>query len=210
MTADSGSDTRAALLEACGPIFAEKGLEGATVKDIADAAGVNIALISYHFGGKEGLYRTLLEAMGNERLAAAERMLAPASTPEEFRLRLKLFAEEFLHCHRCSPHISRIIHRDFDGRHPIALDVFKGIFLNMFTKVRAFFATAKEAGILRADFDPDASTPMIFGAIVHSLRMDFLRQELLGTGLSDPAFAAHFIDQLVKNFCDGSFPRSPS
>ncbi|OLT29579.1 translation initiation factor IF-2 [Actinomadura sp. CNU-125] len=51
--------TRALLLEAALDEFAAKGYAGARVQDIADRAGVNKQLISYHFGGKEGLYREL-------------------------------------------------------------------------------------------------------------------------------------------------------
>jgi TetR/AcrR family transcriptional regulator len=48
--------TRRALLNAALDEFSEKGYAGARVQDIADRAGVNKQLISYHFGGKEGLY----------------------------------------------------------------------------------------------------------------------------------------------------------
>ncbi|MFV2179240.1 TetR/AcrR family transcriptional regulator [Actinomadura sp. LOL_016] len=48
--------TRTLLLEAALDEFAAKGYAGARVQDIADRAGVNKQLISYHFGGKEGLY----------------------------------------------------------------------------------------------------------------------------------------------------------
>jgi len=48
--------TKAALLDAALTEFAERGLAGARVADIASRAGVNKQLISYHFGGKQGLY----------------------------------------------------------------------------------------------------------------------------------------------------------
>ena len=47
------------LLDAALDEFAAKGFAGARVQDIADRAGVNKQLISYYFGGKEGLYRCL-------------------------------------------------------------------------------------------------------------------------------------------------------
>ncbi|WP_019629386.1 TetR/AcrR family transcriptional regulator [Actinomadura atramentaria] len=53
--------TRRALLDAALDVFSEKGYAGARVQDIADRAGVNKQLISYHFGGKEGLYAALHE-----------------------------------------------------------------------------------------------------------------------------------------------------
>jgi TetR/AcrR family transcriptional regulator, regulator of cefoperazone and chloramphenicol sensitivity len=51
-----GEGTRGALLEAATRVFGRDGFHAATTKAIASEAGVNQALISYHFGGKEGLY----------------------------------------------------------------------------------------------------------------------------------------------------------
>ncbi|TCJ18226.1 TetR/AcrR family transcriptional regulator [Flaviaesturariibacter flavus] len=42
-------------------LFAQKGYDGTSVRDIAEAAGVNIAMISYYFGSKEGLIEALFE-----------------------------------------------------------------------------------------------------------------------------------------------------
>ncbi|HLT62712.1 MAG TPA: TetR family transcriptional regulator [Microlunatus sp.] len=53
--------TRQAILEAGLSEFAAKGYAGARVGDIAERAGVNKQLISYYFGGKEGLYRAVGE-----------------------------------------------------------------------------------------------------------------------------------------------------
>ncbi len=57
---------RAKLLEAAVRIFGEKGPEGATVREIARAAGQNVAAIAYYFGSKEKLYGTVIEAILNE------------------------------------------------------------------------------------------------------------------------------------------------
>jgi len=48
--------TRAEILEAARETFAALGYEGATMRRIADEAGVDSALISYHFGTKEQLF----------------------------------------------------------------------------------------------------------------------------------------------------------
>lgn len=53
--------SRQALLDAARHEFAGKGLAGARVSEIADRAGVNKQLISYYFGGKQGLYDALVE-----------------------------------------------------------------------------------------------------------------------------------------------------
>lgn len=54
------NDCRADLISAAIPLFAAKGLNGVTVREVANAAGVNLSMISYYFGGKEGLYAAVL------------------------------------------------------------------------------------------------------------------------------------------------------
>ena len=53
--------SREKLLEVAVHLFAQKGLDGVSTRDLAREAGLNISLISYYFGGKEGLYRAVLE-----------------------------------------------------------------------------------------------------------------------------------------------------
>jgi AcrR family transcriptional regulator len=52
--------TRQRILDAALAEFAAKGFAGARVREIAQRAGVNAQLISYYFGGKEGLYNELM------------------------------------------------------------------------------------------------------------------------------------------------------
>lgn len=54
------SDCRANLIAAAVPLFAVKGFNGVSVRELANTAGVNISMISYYFGSKEGLYGAVL------------------------------------------------------------------------------------------------------------------------------------------------------
>lgn len=56
-----GADTRAQLLEAARVEFADRGYEGATVRLIADRAGVDPAMVNHWFGGKEALFTASLD-----------------------------------------------------------------------------------------------------------------------------------------------------
>jgi AcrR family transcriptional regulator len=53
--------TRQSLVKAAVHLFAEKGFENASVRDIVAKAGVNQAAINYHFKGKDGLYLEVLK-----------------------------------------------------------------------------------------------------------------------------------------------------
>lgn len=53
--------TRQSLLTVSAAQFAKDGLIGTSVRELAELADVNVAAISYHFGGKEGLYQATLQ-----------------------------------------------------------------------------------------------------------------------------------------------------
>jgi AcrR family transcriptional regulator len=55
-----GADTRAQLLAAARAEFAERGYEGATVRRIAERAGVDPAMVNHWFGGKDALFTASL------------------------------------------------------------------------------------------------------------------------------------------------------
>lgn len=52
---DSALDSKEKLLVNAERLFAERGFDGVSVRDITNAAGVNCALVGYYFGGKQGL-----------------------------------------------------------------------------------------------------------------------------------------------------------
>jgi len=56
----SRDDTRRRILHAAGRIFAERGFDAATIKQITDSAKANVAAVNYHFGSKRKLYLEVL------------------------------------------------------------------------------------------------------------------------------------------------------
>ena len=55
----SGEERRAAIVKAVRRVFAEKGFDGTTTRELADAAGVSEALLFKHFPNKEALYSAM-------------------------------------------------------------------------------------------------------------------------------------------------------
>jgi TetR/AcrR family transcriptional regulator, regulator of cefoperazone and chloramphenicol sensitivity len=90
---------QARLLDVAINEFGAKGLEGASTREIAAAAGTAMSSITYHYGGKEGLYLAaadhIASLMNDERLAEAAAAAATVSDPVEARVALKAMLVRF-------------------------------------------------------------------------------------------------------------------
>jgi AcrR family transcriptional regulator len=78
--------TQQALVDAGAQLFASHGYDGASIHAIAAEAGVNSALVSYHFGGKSGLYNAILLTAIKAGQEALEPIRESRAPPDE-RLR---------------------------------------------------------------------------------------------------------------------------
>jgi AcrR family transcriptional regulator len=54
-------DKRQQIMDTALGLFAEKGFEGASIRDIAEKAAVNVAMVNYYFGTKEKLFEQIVE-----------------------------------------------------------------------------------------------------------------------------------------------------
>jgi AcrR family transcriptional regulator len=209
--AKHSEDTRDRLIAAATPLFSQRGFDGVSVKELADAAGVNVSLVSYHFGGKENLYRACLEQFGKERLAVAQRVLQPPQTLDELRFRLKMFLEEMFACHLDCPEAAQMVHRECEMELPLAPEVFQNTFLKVFETMVAFFAAAQKAGVVRPELDPMIVTAQIFGGTVHIMRTDKIGAKYFGRTVEDETYRNQIIEHVIQCSLFGiSGERSPS
>ena len=96
---DAPRDTRTAIIEAAMRGFGERGFAATGIREIAALAGTNVASISYHFGGKEGLRAAcaehIVEVLG-EVLAAARTGNSPPEDPEAAERALAALVHAFV------------------------------------------------------------------------------------------------------------------
>jgi len=88
--------TRDQLLAAAAGVFAESGFRSATLRDICQRAGVNVAAVNYHFGGKQELYT---EVLRRNYQRALQRFPPEGGVPPDAPAprRLHGFVRSFLH-----------------------------------------------------------------------------------------------------------------
>lgn len=84
--------TRQQLLEAAGQVFAEKGFDGATGKEICQRAGANTAAVNYYFGGMAGLYAAVVQE-AHSRLVTLDALSAAVSGKADAKAKLHAIIE---------------------------------------------------------------------------------------------------------------------
>lgn len=196
-------DTGERLIAAAKLIFAEKGFAGATVKEIADEAGVNVSLISYHFKGKEGLLRACVEKFGRERLQESETILTAPENRDDLKAKLKLWMGVFLRCHVEDKSVCTILHRENIMENKYLYELFQSTFVKTFEAMEKFFEFARKKGILRKEVDPSTVSHMIFGFMVHMGRNQEGMKKTRGVSIADDKFRTQVAEQAISILLHG-------
>lgn len=76
-------DTRQRILDAASSLFKQKGYAAVGVREIAKAAGVKVAMISYYFEGKVGILKTIMQDFSNRYLQVLEDIDEKSKSLEE-------------------------------------------------------------------------------------------------------------------------------
>ena len=183
---DSGDDrdlaqmrcenVREALLTSARKLFADRGFEGASVKELARAAGHNVAMISYYFGGKEGLYRECVRPLTGASVKHLERKLICPSCQQDFITRFTLFVEEFLLSHLEQEEICNILRQD--SHTDVVKKIYKEHLMTAFNHLHSFLKSARRGKLLRSDLDPEFATQIVFGAIFELIAADRMREAI--------------------------------
>jgi TetR/AcrR family transcriptional regulator len=102
-------EARAKILAAAEELFAARGFAGTTVRDIAQSAGVNPAMIHYYFGNKEGLYRAIIESAASTVRSLLITATSGAETLEEILTRFVGGYASYIFSHT---NLARVLHRE--------------------------------------------------------------------------------------------------
>jgi len=82
----TGKERREQLLDIGRRLFAERGLDGTSIEEIAAQAGVSKPVVYEHFGGKEGLYAVVVDREVERFLTMGTRLLEGEDTMAKFEL----------------------------------------------------------------------------------------------------------------------------
>jgi TetR/AcrR family transcriptional regulator, regulator of cefoperazone and chloramphenicol sensitivity len=153
---DEPKDSRETLLDAAGAVFAEKGFEEATVREICQKAGLNVAAVNYYFRDKNALY---VEAVKLAHCTGGQmpQFDVPADVPPEQLLEafIRQMMEMMLHDGRPSWHLELMM-REMARPSDACVELVRSFIGPMFAALKRIISQMLPADISELDLDMNA------------------------------------------------------
>ena len=203
--------TRRALLAAGTELFAERGFKGATAELIGRRAGVNKAMINYHFGTKRRLYKAILNLTFSELIERLQALLDPARPAPEL---LRDFVTVFAGVARRHPSFPAMLLREVLSGGDVAREALAHI-VRVFTVLREIVARGIRERSFRA-VDPVLTHVGLIGSLVFFFATASFRARAIAEGRlpvqpPDPdAYVRHIQDLMTRGLAVDASGGPPS
>jgi AcrR family transcriptional regulator len=192
--------TRERILEKAEHVFAQYGFDGASIRQIGLAAGVPVALLGYHFGSKEGLYRAVFDRRAPTVVEQRYAGLALAETEPDLDRRLELIIKALvlpmlhLRAHDKDPSFGRLMAHETTDPQSQSRGFIRDIFDPVARKVIGALASALPE---RSMQEINWAYQFMLGAMVFVMA-DTGRIARLSEGLCHPEDEASAVAHLVS------------
>ena len=177
-------DKRAHILSVAEELFAENGFDGTSVRDIAQLANVNLAMISYYFGSKEKLLEALIEDRAGYTLGILEELSKNQTlTPwEKIDRQVDFYVEKVLNNFR----FHCIMSQQYKSTKPEIKELLINIKLRNLEQIKHVIADGQKKKFFRK-VDVELTMASVFGTLTHITNSKPLYCRLMKIDDSDDA-----------------------
>ncbi|MEN6566958.1 MAG: TetR/AcrR family transcriptional regulator [Veillonellales bacterium] len=197
---DTEKDSRLKLIEAATPLFAKRGFAAVSIRQLAEAAGVNSAMISYHFGSKENLYKEVLEQQFFQALKIVEAVWTKELTPEE---RIQCYGRCIGRIHNRFPYLLSFVHSELTNPTACFDTVIRKFIPVLYDRLCRIFQGGIEQGQFRSELNPAFMAVSLAGIMNFYFIIKPLASKMLPPTVAQEE---NFIEQALKIFLSGVKP----
>lgn len=187
------------IISAARELFEEKGFDLTSVREIAAKAGVNVALINYHFGSKENLLLAIMEKGGDAtRLKLNDINNSSASSEEKLSLVIDMYVEKiFVNCQ-----YHHFIHRELStSQRPELIEGITKLITRNSQEVRKIMEEGQKKKTFRKDADLEMAMGTIFG-LIYQTTHTILKKRYIRPHESEEAYKARIKSYLMEVLID--------
>lgn len=166
-TKENGRDR---LIASSLKLFSQKGFHGCSIREICDAARANVSLVSFHFGGKEGLLDVIFEEMDSTDFSEMEKLLTSPNSKEDLRVRLELFLTSYVDFYLKNPDVVSLYLEELERGHHQAMDILPETFGVIWKSLVRFLIEAQEQKLIGGKLDSKILAYQILAPVSHLMR----------------------------------------
>ncbi len=153
------------ILQVAEKLFAEKGFDGTTVRDISKAANINIAMVSYYFGSKDKMLEALIQFRTEDLSIKIENLIKESLSPLEKMNRL---IEFYISRINQNKDIYKIMHFELSSKkRMLNFESFTQVKKRNVASLRTIIKEGQDLGIFNLDVNIDLIAPTILGTFFH-------------------------------------------
>jgi AcrR family transcriptional regulator len=183
-------------------LFSQKGFDGTSVRDIAEAAGINTAMISYYFGSKEKLMEEIFERKGLNIRERVDNLLKDESL-DPFQKMYKLVDEYIEGILQRKVFHRILLSEQIINQNPTIIQLMEKMKTRNSECINDLIRLGQKKGLFKKNIDIPMMTNTLIGTISHSLiNMDFYKSYHHLESLNDEEFERYLKKKLsahIKN-----------
>lgn len=159
------TDKQIHILQVAESLFAEKGFDATSIRNIAKEAKINIAMVSYYFGSKERMLESLIIHRATDLKFQLDTLRLENLDPLE---KINKLIELYITKIHCNSEIYKIVHFEFSSKkREINMDAFVEIKKGNLKTLESIIEQGQERGLFRKDIIIPLITPTILGTYFH-------------------------------------------
>lgn len=184
------------VLQVAEKLFAEKGFDGTSIRDISKAAKINIAMVSYYFGSKDKMLEALVLFRTDDLSIKIENLIKESLSPLEKMSRLIDFYITRINQNK---DIYKIMHFELSSKKRVLnFESFTQVKKRNVASLKQIINEGQELGIFNLDVNIDLIAPTILGTFFH-FQMNRPYYENIFDLHSDEAFENYVKTDLTKH-----------
>ncbi|WP_309641177.1 TetR family transcriptional regulator [Flavobacterium sp.] len=159
------NDKQIQILQVTERLFAEKGFDGTSIRDIAKEANINIAMVSYYFGSKEKMLEALILSRTSDMKLQLESLSKEEISPvEKINKLIELYITR-INKNKC---IYQILHFELTSKkREIDLRSFTEVKKQNFEIIKKIITEGQEKGVFKKDINIVLIPSTILGPFFH-------------------------------------------
>lgn len=192
-------DKKDHILDVAERVFSDVGFDGASTRMISGEAGVNMAMLNYYFGSKEGLFLAIFE----RRIATFKTLLVDINSDEQTTAweKIEKYIEMYVERIFSNNCFQKMLYQELSmGKRGELTDNINKILMNNVSEFFKIVQSGIDSGEFRKDVDVQMVTATMYGVKNYIMNTPYVSSVMFGFDIKDEAALNTIFKPRLKNF----------